>query len=372
MAKSRAAIPRVGSHIATSSVASGHRRISRPTTAEASRRGCCTLPAHDINRVMRSLKQWARAASIAGLLFAAADIAQAQDTLKLAVGQRGNWDTSVSELGQRAGIFKKHGLVLDIVYTQGAGETQQAVISGSVDIGAAVGVMGVLSAYSKGAPVRIIGAETTGGADLFWYVRADSPIKTLKDSADRTIAYSTNGSSTHGIVTAFMKQFDLKAKPVATGGPPSTLTQIMSGQIDIGWSAPPFGLDQIDQKQIRVIATGNDAAVFKGQTVRLLISTEPILQSRKAVIERYMKAYRETVDWMYSNPSALTVYADWLKISEAKAKRSRDDFFPKEAINPDKVVGLDGIARDAVDLKFTAALLTKDQLAKLIQIPPRQ
>ena len=86
----------------------------------------------------------------------------AQDTLKLAVGQRGNWDTSVAEVGQRAGIFKKHNLVLEILYTQGGGETQQAVISGSVDIGVAAGVMGVLSAFSKGAPVRVIGAETTG------------------------------------------------------------------------------------------------------------------------------------------------------------------------------------------------------------------
>src|SRR5215510_14447086 len=85
--------------------------------------------------------------------------AAAQDTVKLAVGQRGNWDTSVSEIGQRAGIFKKHGLVLDIVYTQGAGETQQAVISGSVDLRIAAGVMGVLGAYSKGAPVRVISAE---------------------------------------------------------------------------------------------------------------------------------------------------------------------------------------------------------------------
>src|SRR6201996_6787291 len=112
----------------------------------------------------------------------ASSLALADDTLKLAVGQRGNWDTSVSEVGQRAGIFKKHGLTLDIVYTQGAGETQQAVISGSVDIGIAAGVMGVMSAYSKGAPVRVIGAETTGAGDLYWYVKADSPIKSLKDT----------------------------------------------------------------------------------------------------------------------------------------------------------------------------------------------
>ena len=79
-----------------------------------------------------------------------ATTALADDTIKLAVGQRGNWDTSVSEVGQLAG----------------AGETQQAVISGSVDLGIAAGVMGVMSAYAKGAPVRVIGAETTGAGDL--------------------------------------------------------------------------------------------------------------------------------------------------------------------------------------------------------------
>jgi NitT/TauT family transport system substrate-binding protein len=318
---------------------------------------------------VRTIHRLGCAIALTGLLAAEAS---AEDTLKLAVGQRGNWDTSVSELGQRAGIFKKHGLNLEIVYTQGGGETQQAVISGSVDIGSAVGVMGVLSAFSKGAPVRIIGAETTGAADLFWYVRTDSPIKTLKDANGRTIAYSTNGSSTHGIVSAFIKQYGLTAKPTATGGPPGTLTQVMSGQIDVGWSAPPFGLDQIDQKQVRVIASGNDAEVFKGQTVRLLITTTPVLQSRKDAIERYMKAYRETVDWMYASPEALKIYAEWLNISEAKAKRSRDDFFPKEAIDPDKVIGVDTIVNDAVNLKFTASPLTKEQLAELIQIPPRQ
>ena len=297
--------------------------------------------------------------------------ASAQDTLKLAIGQRGNWDTSISELGQRAGIFKKHGLQLEIVYTQGGGETQQAVISGSVDIGVAAGVMGVLSAYSKGAPVRVIGAETTGAGDLYWYVKADSPIKTLKDTESKTISYSTNGSSTHGIVTAFMKQYGLKAKPTGTGGPPGTLTQVMSGQIDVGWSAPPFGLDQLDQNQIRIVASGNDASVFKGQTVRLLITTASVLQSRKAVIDRYMKAYRETVDWMYASPDALKIYSEWLNISEAKAKRTRDDFFPKPSIDPDKVAGLDTIVKDAVELKYTATELTKDQLSELIQIPPR-
>jgi NitT/TauT family transport system substrate-binding protein len=294
------------------------------------------------------------------------------DSLRLAVGQRGNWDTSVAELGQRDGIFRKHGLTLDILYTQGGGETQQAVIAGSVDIGVAAGVMGVFSAYAKGAPVRILGAETTGGADLFWYVRADSAIASLKDTAGKTIAYSTNGSSTHGIVTAFMKQYGLKARPLATGGPPATLTQVMSGQIDVGWSAPPFGLDQLDQKQIRIVATGNDADAFRGQTVRLLITGVSVLQARSEALERFMAAYRETIDWMYAGDDALKIHADWLGITTDKARRTRDGFFPKQALDPDRIVGLDAIVNDAVALKYTPLALGDGQLAELIQIPPRK
>ncbi len=297
--------------------------------------------------------------------------ASAEETIKLAVGQRGNWDTSVSEVGQRAGIFKKHGLVLEMVYTRGSGETQQAVISGSVDLGIATGVMGVLSAYAKGAPVRVISAETTGAKDLYWFVKADSPIKSLRDTDGKTLAYSTNGSSTHGVVKAFMKQYNLKAQPTATGSPSANLTAVMSGQIDVGWAAPPFGLDQLDKKEIRILATGNDADVFRGQTVRLNIANADYLKAHKDVVARYMKAYRETVDCMYKDEKCLKAYAEWLNLPLAKAKRTRDDFFPPEAVNPDKIVGLDVIVKDAVDFKYTTEPLTKDQLADLIQIPPR-
>lgn len=296
----------------------------------------------------------------------------AQDTLKLAIGQRGLWDTSISELGQRAGIFKKHGLNLELLYTQGAGETQQAVISGSVDLGIAVGVMGVLSAYSKGAPLRIISSEITGAGDLYWYVKADSPIKTLKDTDGKTIAYSTSGSSTHGVATAFVSQYKLKAKLQSTGGPPATLTQVMSGQVDVGWSAPPLGLDQLEKKEIRIIATGNDASVFKGQVVRLNITNVQALQTKKSALDRYMAGYRETLDWMYANPAGLKAYAEFAKITEAKAKLVRDQFFPKEVLQPDEIKGLDAIMPDAVKLKFLAAPLTKQQIAELIQIPPRK
>ena len=306
-----------------------------------------------------------------GLALATAQTAMAQDKLKVATGQRGNWDTSVGEIGTKAGIFKKHGLELEILYTQGGGETQQAVISGSTEIGIAAGIMGVIGAYSTGAPVRIIGAETTGAGDLFWYVRSDSPIKSLKDTEGKTIAFSTKGSSTDGIVTAFMKEYSLKAKPTATGSPSTTLTQVMSGQIDVGWSAPPFGLDRLDKGEIRIIATGNDASVFKGQTVRLVIANAQALAQKKDIIDRYMKAYRETVNYMYSEPKALEIFAEFNQISVETAKRTRDGFFPKSAIDPDTIVGLNTVMPDAVEMKFIAAPLTEAQIKDMIQIPPK-
>src|SRR5437773_7779422 len=63
----------------------------------------------------------------------------AQDQLKAAIGQINNWENQAPTLGQDAGIFKKHNLVLENFGTQGAGETMQPIISGSADIGAGVG-----------------------------------------------------------------------------------------------------------------------------------------------------------------------------------------------------------------------------------------
>jgi NitT/TauT family transport system substrate-binding protein len=297
--------------------------------------------------------------------------AAAADLVKLTIGQRGNWDTAICQLGDMAGIFKKHGIQLEMIYTSGSGETLQPVISGSVDVGLAVGTLGAMAAYAKGAPVRIIGAEATGAAD-YWYAK-NPAIKTLKDTNDHTIAYSTNGSSTHSVVRAFIDEFKLTAKPQSTGNPSSTLTTVMTDQVDVGWAAPPFGLKEMDEGKIHLVARATDAALVRGQTIRVMVANAETLKSRKAVIERFMQAYRESIDYMYSsNPQVLADYSEFARISPAMAKRVRDDFFPKSLIDPDAIHGLDTLLPEAVNLKFISEPLTKEQIAELIQIPPRK
>jgi NitT/TauT family transport system substrate-binding protein len=72
------------------------------------------------------------------------------------------------------------------------------------------------------------------------------------------------------------------------------------------------------------------------------------------------------VRWLYSGDDPLKIYAEWLGISLAKAKRTRDEFYPWEALDPDKIVGLDAIVRDAVTLKYLSAPLTQAQLDELV------
>ena len=297
--------------------------------------------------------------------------ALAEDTLKLAIGQRGNWENAAPELGQKAGIFKKHGLTLELLYTQGAGETLQAVISGSVDIGIGVGTAGVLGAFAKGAPVRAIANSTTGADDLFWYVPDASQVKSLKDAGGKTIAYSTSGSSTNLAVLAFTREFGVPMKPVATGSPASTFTQTMTGQVDIGWSAPPFGLEALQQGRIRIVARLSDVPAFRNQTVRLMIANVATAQQRRDAIERFLKAYRETLDWMYSDPAALKAYAEWVNIPESLAKTVREQFYPKENLRLERLSGLDEAMADAVSMKFLPAPLTKAQQDELFKFYTR-
>jgi len=309
--------------------------------------------------------------AVAGCLLAHAG-AVAEDRLAVAVGARGVGETFVPELGEKAGIFKQHRLALDVLYTQGGGETQQAVISNSAQVGVGAGFLGTLGAFAKGAPLRVIGSTFTGGNQLFWYVRADSPIKSLQDAAGKTVAYSTNGSSTHTAVLALKKMTGVDFRPTQTGTAPATYTQVMSGQIDVGWAGAPFAVEHVEANKIRVIAKASDDPVLDKQTIRLIVANAAELARRNDVFVRFMRGYREALAWVYSTPEGVRAYAEWASISPGTAARSLREFLPRQAVDPDRISGLDEIIADAVTFKYIPAPLSPEQLADLIQIPERQ
>src|SRR6266849_2583519 len=96
------------------------------------------------------------------------------ETLKVAVAQRGFWNSTFIDVGLQQGYFKEVGLDIEILYTEGGASTLTPVIAGSIDIAMTNRTLGVVAAYAKGMPVKIISAEATGAADAFWYARPES------------------------------------------------------------------------------------------------------------------------------------------------------------------------------------------------------
>jgi len=285
----------------------------------------------------------------------------ASELLKVSVPQRGQWDTAITELGQRAGIFRRYGLDIEVFYTQGGPESHQAVISGSMDIACGGGIESAVGAYSRGAPLRIVGSQMIGSPDTYWYV-------TLTDAAGKTISYSQNGSSSHIALLSLLEQYRVAAVPVATGGQPVTLTMTLTGQIDIGRGAAPFGLDLVERGDIRIVARGSEVRERADQTVRVCVANLATI-AQPNLLARFMQGYRDTIDYMYSGNAALRAYEQFFQVPAALMAGARESSFPKSTLWPDEVKGLDLVIADGLRHKFIEEPLGADQMRDLVQVP---
>ena len=307
--------------------------------------------------------------AIALAALALAHAASAQEELKVSVGGRGGFDHQISEVGQQQGLFKQHGLALELRYSQGSGETLQAVIAGAADVGISVGTLATLGAFAKGAPIRVVGSAMIGAAE-FWYVPANSRIRSLKEAAGRKVAYAATGAASNLMVLGLQELHGIKFQPVATGDPAATLARVMSGQADVGYSVPPFAVAELAQEKIRIVGRGNDLPALARQTVRFIVVNGAALEQRPDAIRRYLQGYRDTVEWLFSDPQATAAYAGWAGVTESVARRTRDDFIAKQNALPDRISGLDTIMADAVTYKLIGAPLTAEQARTLIQLQP--
>ena len=301
------------------------------------------------------------------LLFGTAAIARAE-TLKVAISQKGFWDSSFVEFGEMAGFFKEAGLEIEPFYTDGGAATLTTVLSGSVDIGLSNGLLGVIGAYVKGAPVRVISAQMTGAGEIFWYARAESGIRSLKDAAGKTVAFSSPGSSSNLVALALVKKAGVDAKLVATGGVPATLTQVMTGQIDIGWSVVPFGLQNVIDGKSVIVARVSDLPELAGQTIRVNIAGPATLAHKRDAVVRFMQAYARAIDWAYRDPRAIDRFAENMKVPREIAQRAVDDFYPKAGLQIGEMRGLEQTLKDALEFKYIASPKTPQDIAGLFEV----
>lgn len=289
------------------------------------------------------------------------------ETIRMAVGQKGIWETSMTEIGVNAGFFKAEGLEVDTLYTRGGAETLQALLSGNVDIAVANGVLGAIGSYAKGAPVRMTAASTTGTADVFWYARADSGIRTIDDASGKKIGFSQPGSSTHLIAQAMLDGFKVKATLVPSGSPSSSYTMTMSKQIDLGWAAPPFRLQEIASGQLNLVVRGADIPGLQEQTVRVHLTTAETLARKRDTLVRFHRALAKSIDYAYGSEKAVDEYARIAEVTPAVARQVRA-FIPKASLQMREIKNLDQSLQQAFEFKFTDRRMKPEEIRGMIDI----
>ncbi|MDA1323898.1 MAG: ABC transporter substrate-binding protein [Proteobacteria bacterium] len=314
-----------------------------------------------------------RVAGIAATIIAAsASLVNAADKVKVVVPHSGLWDTRFVGYGIESGIFKKNGLDVSVIKTRGGAETLQAAITGNADIAIATGTFSVIAAYDAGAPLRIIGNEIEGVPDINWYVRADSKIKSLNDMAGRTHAYSRPGSSSHMVslelAETFKNMTGKTMKLVSTGGFSDTYTQVMTGQVDAGFTVFPFRFDKIKQGVIRLALKGSDATALQGVSVRVQVAHAKFLKERRPVAKKFLKVYWELYNWAYANPKQSTALVAKAWKIDPNTIGVAPDYIAQKYMTPAPVRGIDKLNQLAVKHKFIKKPLSKKQLKELIDI----
>ena len=284
----------------------------------------------------------------------------------LTVGKaQANADSIITvNVGDDAGIFKKHGLDLKILDFEGGSRLVQAMTAGSVDIGIGAGIQ--MAFVARGAPMLAVCEDTTTLPYFSIGVPYDSPIKSLDDLKGKKI-----GVSNAGALTDWVAQELARVK----GWGPEGITRVMVGG-SITASSAAFRAHQIDayvggtttflteekNKVGRVLAPVSD---FIGNTASgTVFASSALMEKNPDALRAFLAAWIETTQFVLT-------HKDETVKSWAKATGFPDDIMSKEydivkgmydkdcGFDPESVANL---KRSFLDLKL---LDTEPDMSKL-------
>jgi NitT/TauT family transport system substrate-binding protein len=294
--------------------------------------------------------------------------AQPLEKVNVAVSWVGLWDTSQPTFCKDRGEFQKAGLDVQIMPTRGGSETVQAVIAGGMDIGYSPGTSAVIAAFVKGAPIKIVSSEFVGQNDTYFYVPAKSPIKTVEDIAGKKVAYPRPGGATEAVLIGLKAERKLDFTAVSTGGMDATYTMTMTGQVDVGYSVPPSGLDAVAKGDIRVLFAGDIVASQRDISARVNVAHANFVKNRRDVAKKFFKVLDECIDWAYKNKDqSAKMYADINKIDIGMASEALK-FYDRDKLRFSPIKGFEESVKGAIEGKFIDKDLTPKQREELIDL----
>jgi NitT/TauT family transport system substrate-binding protein len=266
------------------------------------------------------------------------------------------------------GYFDKANLEVPIIFGRGGADTLQAIVTGSQDIAVGVGVLAVIGAHAKGAPVVILGNMKRGAGELFWYVPANSPIKSFKDLDGKELVFSSPGSTTSLTVNTLIKEMGIKPKLIAVGGMAASRTQAMSGQVATGWATFPSAVDLIRKGEARVIGYGSAAKAMEGTTMRVVAANRDWVAKNRGVALRFMQALWQGQEFNYKGGEpAFKRYAEQWKVGIEDARKG-PEYVKFEDVTFSPIGNYDQLLAMAQEYNFIKEPLTAEQKKNLVDM----
>lgn len=157
-------------------------------------------------------------------------------------------------------FLKEEGITQKMTVFGGGGDTVRGLVTGGQQIGHPA-PNSVAIAAAEGQPVRII-AENLPFCSTYWFTKADSTLKSMKDLKGEKLGYSRPGSISQTYAFTALRSLGFKpdedVQMVGAGGPPEQLTAVRTGVIDVGSLNDPLLAQELLKKDIRVLAAAND------------------------------------------------------------------------------------------------------------------
>jgi NitT/TauT family transport system substrate-binding protein len=287
------------------------------------------------------------------------------EKLVIATSNRGNLDTTFPEFAQKKGFLDNCNLDIKLFWSSAGAESIQALIAGSADISVAAPFPTVMGMYQKGAPVRIIGTSFTG-MDTYYYVKNDSPIKSVFDLTGKKMGFPTVGSNADILLRNLRKNTGVNFESVATGSNMvANFANVMTDQIDGSTAAVPTLLDKVIAKEIRIIAMSSD---FNKEHInvsnRLFLAHKDSLLTKRTAIECWMVGVKNGIDYFFDNEKAAEEYAEMVGFSVASVKMAKS-LVTKDQLDMFKLEGYEQATKDGYEMKTISKPLTQENMNEL-------
>ena len=142
----------------------------------------------------------------------------------------------------------------------------------------------------------------------------------------------------------------------------------MTGQIDVGWAAAPFGLQNVLDGKITVIARTGDVPQLANQTIRVNIANTEVAEDQTRR-DREIHAHLCARDRLgLPEPARGRDFRAEHEARAADRQKAVDEFYPKAGLQIGEIKGLDLTLKDALDYKYIPAPKTAQEIAGLFDI----